>query len=121
MHNFKELEIWKRSRILVKDIYLLISNFPRDEKFGLISQMKRAVVSIPSNIAEGSGRSSDKEFVRFLDIAIGSAFELETQLYLALDLSFISNKELNNILFKITEIEKMIHGFKKKLMTQSKI
>ena len=104
MHNFKELDVWKKSRILVKDIYLLLANFPDVEKFGIISQMKRAVVSIPSNIAEGSGRSSDKEFVRFLDIAIGSAFELETQLYLSFDLSFISNKELNDILLKLTEI-----------------
>ena len=88
MHNFKELDVWKKSRILVKDIYLLLANFPDVEKFGIISQMKRAVVSIPSNIAEGSGRSSDKEFVRFLDIALGSAFELETQLYLSFDLSF---------------------------------
>ncbi len=116
MHNFKELDVWKKSRILVKDIYLLLANFPDVEKFGIISQMKRAVVSIPSNIAEGSGRSSDKEFVRFLDIALGSAFELETQLYLSFDLSFISNKELNDILLKLTEIEKMIHGFKKRLM-----
>ncbi|MCG8579545.1 MAG: four helix bundle protein, partial [Bacteroidales bacterium] len=67
MHNFKELKVWQKARVLVKDIYHLTKQLPEDEKYGLISQMRRASVSIPSNIAEGTGRSSNKEFVRFLD------------------------------------------------------
>ena len=116
MHNFKELLIWQKSRTLVSEIYLLLANFPEDEKFGIVLQMKRAVVSIPSNIAEGAGKGSNKDFNRFLDIAIGSAFELETQLYLAFDLSFITNEQLNIFIIRVEEIEKMIHGFKKRLM-----
>ncbi len=116
MHNFKELLIWQKSRTLVSEIYLLLADFPEDEKFGIVLQMKRAVVSITSNIAEGAGKGSNKDFNRYLDIAIGSAFELETQLYLAFDLSFITNEQLNIFIIKVEEIEKMIHGFKKRLM-----
>jgi len=113
MHNFKELKIWQKGRSFVKEIYLTVSNFPIEERFALTSQMKRAVISIPSNIAEGAGRESSKDFARFLDIANGSAFELETQIYLAFDLEFINEEKLNNLLDKIEEIEKMIYGFKK--------
>jgi len=80
MHNFKDLKVWQKSMDLAIDIYKATSLFPRDEKFGLVSQIKRCSVSIPSNIAEGSGRGSDKEFNHFLNISQGSAFELETQL-----------------------------------------
>lgn len=116
MHNFKELIVWQKSRELVKDIYILTEKFPNDEKFGLTSQIKRAAVSIASNIAEGSGRGSDKECVRFLDMANGSAFELETQLYLAFDLSFIDEDLLNKILEQVTEVQKLIYGFKTRLL-----
>lgn len=115
MHNYKELIVWQKARILVKDIYVLVANFPEDEKFGLSSQIKRTSVSIPSNIAEGAGRSSDKDFLRFLDIANGSAFELETQIQLALDLGFIRKKDLTNYLDNITEVQKLIYGFRSKL------
>ena len=115
MHNYKELIAWQKARILVKDVYLLIANFPDEEKFGITSQIKRAVISIPSNIAEGAGRSSNKEFLRFLDIANGSAFELETQIQLAFDLNFINKEVLENISDKIIEVEKLIYGFKNKL------
>lgn len=79
MHKYKELIVWQKSRLLVKDVYDLMNVLPEDEKFGLISQIKRAAVSMVSNIAEEAGRSSDKDFIRFLDIANGSAFELEAQ------------------------------------------
>ena len=88
---------------------------PEDEKFGLVSQIKRATVSVVSNIAEGSGRSSDKDFIRFLDIANGSAFELEAQFYLSFDLDFIKEDILNNFLEKITEVQKLIYGFRTRL------
>lgn len=115
MHNFKELKVWQKGRNFVKEIYITVSKFPPEERYALTSQMKRAVISIPSNIAEGAGRGTDKEFTRFLDIANGSAFELETQIYLAYDLEFINKKILNNLIENIEEIEKMIYGFKKKL------
>ena len=89
MHQFKELEIWKRSRLFCSQIYTITSKFPNDEKFGLTNQLRRAAISIPSNIAEGSSRNSNKDFARFLEIAIGSAYEIETQLLIAFDLDFI--------------------------------
>ena len=115
MHNYKDLIVWQKARVLVKDIYNIIEIFPDDEKFGLNSQIKRASISIVSNIAEGAGRSSDKDFIRFLDIANGSSFEVETQLYLAFDLGFIKEEVLINLLEKITEVQKLIYGFRTKL------
>jgi four helix bundle protein len=97
MHNYHELKIWQESRNLVKNIYTLTAHFPKEEIYGLTSQIRRSVVSIPSNIAEGTGRNSDKEFQRFLDYAIGSLFELETQITLANDLNFLSQEEYKKI------------------------
>ena len=88
MHNYNELLVWKKARLFVKKVYLLTNDFPTEEKFGLISQMRRSAISIPSIIAEGSGRSSDKDFANFLSIALGSSFELETQIWLSMDLGF---------------------------------
>jgi four helix bundle protein len=119
MHNFKELKIWQLSMSFVKDIYLLTKKFPDDERFGLTQQIRRAVVSIPSNIAEGSGRKSDNDFSRFLDIANGSAFEVETQLILSLDLEYISQEEFDKANEKIQTIEKMIYNFNQSLITKS--
>ncbi len=115
MHQFKELEIWKRSRLFCSQIYAITSKFPCDEKFGLTNQLRRASVSIPSNIAEGSSRNSNKDFARFLEIAIGSAYEIETQLLIALDLGFIKNDELDKLLIEISEIIKMISRFRSNL------
>jgi four helix bundle protein len=115
MHNFKELIVWQQSRSLVKDVYQLTQKFPADEKFGLTQQVRRASVSIPSNIAEGSGRGTNKDFVRFIDIANGSALELETQLYLAFDLEYISQSECEVISKKLLDIERLIYNFKKTL------
>lgn len=89
MHNFKELKVWKNSIQLAKDVYILTADFPTDEKFGLVSQMKRCAISVASNIAEGSSRSSNKAFLHFLEIAVGSLFELETQLTIAKQLEII--------------------------------
>lgn len=89
MHNFRELKVWQNARQLVKDIYIASFNFPAEEKFGLTSQIRKSAVSIPSNIAEGSGRNTDKDFSNFINISLGSAFELETQIILAYDLEFI--------------------------------
>jgi four helix bundle protein len=115
MHNFKELLVWQKSRILVKDVYELMVSLPNTEKYGIVSQIQRAVISIPANIAEGSGRGSNKDFSRFLDISIASAFELETEIILCCDISFISEHNLNLILPKIQEIQKMLYSFKGQL------
>ena len=115
MHHFEKLIFWKKSVVLAKEIYLLAVSLPNDEKFGLISQMKRSAVSIPSNIAEGSGRNSNKEFNHFLAVALGSAYELQTQLILCVELNLVENKTIENLLDQLTEIQKMIYGFKSKL------
>lgn len=114
-HKFKELQIWQRSRAFCSVIYKLTADFPETEKFGLVNQLRRASVSIPSNIAEGSSRSSNKDFVRFLTISIGSAYEIETQLLIASDLNFISNKDLGTTVNELNEIIKMISKFKSSL------
>jgi four helix bundle protein len=115
MHNFKELKIWQKSRNFVKDIYILTKQLPKDELFALTSQMRRAAISIPSNIAEGSGRESDKDFSRFLDIANGSAFELESQICIACDLEYYSEEQMDKYLEKVQELQKMIFHFRKHL------
>ena len=112
MHNFKELKVWQRARGFVKDVYLITQKFPAEEKFGLISQIRRAAVSIPSNIAEGSGRNSKNDYAHFVDIANGSAFEIETQLYIASDLGYISQQDFDFILSQLQEIEKMLYKFR---------
>jgi len=117
MHNFKELKVWKAGIQLSKSIFILTKTFPTDERFGLISQMNRAVVSIPSNIAEGCGRKSDKELHQFLNIALGSAFELETQLIIAREFDYINDETLNTICNLVSEIQKMIYGLQKSLAT----
>ena len=116
MHNFKELQIWKKSMKLSKDIYNSLDDLPGNEKFGLSSQIKRSVVSIPSNIAEGSSRSSNKDFNRFLQISLGSAFELETQLILAYEFKFIDKRVSERLLADLTEIQKIINGFIKSIL-----
>jgi len=114
-HNFRELKIWKESMTLVKKIYLITADLPKDEKFGLISQINRCSISIPSNIAEGSGRTSEKEFLHFLNIAISSSYELETQLILVYD---IYNIETKSILTDLETLQKMIGAFKRMLKTE---
>lgn len=115
MHNFKKLDIWMKSMDLVTEIYRITNTFPSIERFGLISQMQRSAVSIPSNIAEGSAKSSNKDFGRFLEISIGSSFELETELLPGFNLNYIDSDIYNDLQSKISEIQKMIIGFKNKL------
>jgi len=115
MHNFRKLDIWLRSMNLVTEIYQLTNTFPIHERFGLISQMQRSAVSIPTNIAEGSAKSSNKDFARFLEISLGSSIELETELTIALNLNYIHSMNFDSIQNKIIELQKMITGFKNKL------
>ena len=96
---------------MTKQIYLLLAKFPSSEKFGLISQISRCAVSVPSNIAEGCGRNTSKETIHFLFIARGSLFELETQFYLSLDLEYINDEKLATISSQITLCKKLLNGF----------
>lgn len=116
MHNFRKLEIWIEARKLVKDIYLLTQKFPAHEQFGLTNQTRRAAISIPSNIAEGSAKSSNKEFARYLEHAMGSSFEAETQLILSYDLEYITCEELENITSKLQSHQKKMYNFKQTLL-----
>jgi len=108
MKDHKDLDVWKESMLLAENIYALTQHFPSDEKYGLSSQIKRAVVSIPSNIAEGAGRKGDKEFIQFLYIAMGSLSELETQLILSDRLQFVDSVAI--YLNQIEKIKKMLFG-----------
>ncbi len=121
MHNFKQLRIWQDSIDLVENIYLETKSFPKNEEYGLTSQMRRCSVSVPSNIAEGSGRGSDKDFKRFLSISLSSSFELETQLIIANRLGFVESGNFENSIEKIRKLQKMIFSFRKKLSTIVKL
>ena len=99
----------------VKDVYLMSAKFPPDEKFGIISQIRRAVISISLNISEGSGRGTDKDFSHFLDTAFSSALEVENLVYLCFDLEFITEKKQNEMIEKVCERQRMIKGFQSKL------
>lgn len=116
MHRFKDLEIWKSSRKFCFEIYAITSNFPESEKFGLTNQLRRASVSVPSNIAEGCSRSSSKDFSRFLEIAIGSIFEIETQLLISFDLGYLDQEKLDELCFNLDRIVKMTSKFKSTLI-----
>jgi len=115
MHIINDLSIWKKSIDFSFDMYKITNSFPQDERFGLISQMRKSAVSIPSNIADGAGRNSDKEFIHFLGISNGSSNELLTQIIISNRLGFISNSVTESVLSKIDEIQKMNHGLKKSL------
>ncbi len=115
-HNFRRLEIWKISMDLVAEIYLVIANIPNDERFGLKSQITRAAVSIPSNIAEGSGRNSEKDFGHFLSMSIGSLHEVETQLIL---LNRLFNIETETLVENCQNLQRMIFGFKTKILSNT--
>lgn len=119
MHKFKELKVWQKARKLVKEIYETTQKFPKEELFGLTSQMRRSAVSILANIAEGCGRDTQNELNRFMDIANGSSFELETLVILSFDLKFISQNEFDNFNDKLNEIQKMIYGFKRSIQKSS--
>jgi four helix bundle protein len=115
--SYKELLIWQKGIVLVKEVYKLTKKFPRTEKFGLINQIQRSAISIPSNIAEGQARQHSKEFRQFLFMALGSLAELDTQLNIALELNYINQDELTNTDEKVTEIRRMIRGLLSKLTT----
>lgn len=115
MHDYKKLEVWNESVNLVTEIYVLTNSFPDKEKFGLVNQINRSSVSIPSNIAEGSGRLSQKEFVQFLGYAIASSFELETQLIIAWNLKYMTTKQKEEVIERLNIIQRKTRSLIKSL------
>ena len=116
MRDYKKYDTWKIAHELVKEIYTISESFPKSELFGLTSQIRRASVSIPTNIAEGCGRSSDKEFARFLEISIGSTNETEYLLFLSCDLGFTSEDNLLSLTPKLNLIRQKLIQLRKKLL-----
>ena len=120
MHNYKELEIWKASVKFCPKIYKITATFPDSERFGLISQLTRAVISVPSKIAESSAKSSDKHFLIFLETSLGSCYEIETQLLVSKDLNYIKVNDYEIVIEELSSIVKMIINFMKYLQNKSK-
>ncbi len=118
MNKFEDLLIWQKSMNLAQDVYWVSKELPTEERFGLTSQIRRCSVSIPSNIAEGAGRNSNKEFIHFLSIANGSLAELKTQLLLLLRLNFISKEKIKPLIGMCNEIQKMNRSLQKSLKSK---
>ena len=118
--NFKDLVVWKKAMALVTDVYRLTRSFPDEEKFGLANQLRRAAVSIPSNIAEGQGRRTPKMFQLFLNNARGSLLEVETQLLIAHNLNYIGREELEGIQGNVHEVARLLSGLTRSLAPSSK-
>lgn len=118
MNNFRNLNVWNKAVELATNVYQMTENFPKTERYGLTSQMRRSAVSISSNIAEGAGRESKKEFSQFLNISTGSCYELETQLRISQNLRFLSDAEFEKITDELVDIQKMIFSLRQSLMKQ---
>jgi four helix bundle protein len=115
LKNYRELKVWQKSFELCKSIYKITKKFPRKEQYSLTSQIRKSAISIPSNIAEGYGRGTTKEYIHFLYIAYGSICELETQILLSKDFGYISEEDKNDLLEKVKEVERMLHALIKSL------
>lgn len=115
MHNYKKLHIWQEGIKLARRIYDISSKFPSNEKYGIISQMTRAAVSIPSNIAEGAGRTSNKDFANFLSIAIGSIFELHTQIVICEQIGYIDQNTLKQLEEQTFTLQQQIAAYKQRI------
>ncbi|SMP13059.1 four helix bundle protein [Chryseobacterium profundimaris] len=118
MKPHRNLKAWSDSILLIKDLYFITRSFPKEELFGITSQMRRAALSIPLNVAEGAARASKKEFVRFLDIAIGSIAELDTLFFISLELEFLSDEDFNLLNGKLDLIGKLVYGLKRKILEE---
>lgn len=116
--NYTELLVWKRGMVLVKETYQLTRSFPADEKFGLVSQMRRAAVSIPSNIAEGQARHTTGEFIQFVSHAEGSVAELRTQFLIAVELGYCTKSEAQHAFELMSELRKMLNSLRRTLVTR---
>jgi four helix bundle protein len=115
-YSFEKLEVWQNARDLAKQIYIVTKSYPEEEKFGLINQMRRAVISISSNIAEGSGRTSSKDYAHFIQIAYGSLLELLNQLILSVDLEYISDSSYLDLRANVEEISNKLNSLRTYLL-----
>ena|SRR5690554_7356938 len=118
IRDFKDLIVWQKSMELVEEVYCLVKKLPKEELFALSDQIRRSAISIPSNIAEGQGRNSVKEFIHFLAIAKGSKAELETQLLLCVKINYLNNSDIENAINLIQEIGKMLNALQNSLKTK---
>jgi four helix bundle protein len=116
MRNFRNLQVWAEAMELVKDVYQITENLPKDEKFGLTSQMRRAAISIPANIAEGSSRRTSVDFARFLDIALGSSFELETYIELIGKVHKNQMMDLPSFLSRLHQVQKRMNALRESVL-----
>lgn len=111
MKTFRDILVWQKAMALVTKCYIITKHFPKEEQFALTSQIKRCAVSIPSNIAEGFGRGTNKDYHRFLTISMGSLFEFQTQIEIAYNLQYISTEDFNSIYENSREVERMLNAF----------
>jgi len=121
MKTYRELIVWNKAMELVTNIYRVTEAFPEKEIYGLISQMRRCAVSIPSNIAEGYGRNSTQEYIRFLQISVGSLYEIQTQAEIAFNLRYLDKKLFENVYESTREIERMLSSLIKKLKIRQEV
>ncbi|HKX76826.1 MAG TPA: four helix bundle protein [Acidimicrobiia bacterium] len=110
VRDFRKLQVWHKARSLVREVYLVTEDYPQREGYGLTAQTRRCAISIPANLAEGCGRRGAREFARFVDIAIGSTFELESHLLLAHDLAFVESEAAKRALVSLDEVKRMLIG-----------
>ena len=115
MHDFRRLKVWQKGKLLAVLVYRATETYPRAERFGLVDQTRRAAVSIPANLAEGCGRRSDRDMARFVDIALGSAYELASHIELAADLGFMSSSTSQELLDSTSEVRRMLVGLRRSL------
>lgn len=118
INSYHDLEVWKRSRLLVKSIYDLTKTFPKEEMFGLSSQMRRAAISIPSNIAEGYSRHGIKDYIHFISISFGSTAEIETQLLLSQDIGYVDLATVDTIMAELKALQRMLHRLRQSLQSK---
>ena len=116
--HYKELLVWQKAFALATDVYLLSAKFPAEERYGLVSQMRRAAISVPSNIAEGQARRTTGEFIQFVSNAEGSAAELETQLLLSVEFGYCVPSKAQPVLATLTEVRKMLGSLRRKLVAR---
>lgn len=115
MKTYRELIVWQKSMVLVNEIYKVSRSFPNDENFGLTSQLRRSAVSVPSNVAEGYGRNSLNDYIRFLNISVGSLYEMKTQIEIAFNLKYVGKSNFEELHNNTKEIERMMSSLIRKL------
>ena len=115
MHRYQQLKFWEKSKDLSAKINIATRSFPNQEQYGLTNQMRRSAVSVPSNIAEGASRSSKKEFKRFIEIVNGSAYELQTQMMISMEVGYLEEEDYNSLTSQLQSVVQMMNKFKSKL------